>query len=204
MTMRSVASTLAGCLLCMLATCPLAAEKEEGFYIGGSFGAARMDTSTSERDLANQLRAFGFTSADVQFDDRSSAFKVLAGYRVNRNFAVEGYFADLGKYNLSVSTTGPATAGSGDLKARGLGFDAVGIMPLSGRLSGLGRVGIIFWESKGNFEGESSSDDGSELKIGIGLEWKLNSNVSLRGEFEYYNFEEALGVLSVGLLYRFD
>jgi hypothetical protein len=102
---------LAGCLL-LLAMPSAPAAEDTGFYIGGSFGAARMDAGSSARDLANLLTAVGFASADVRFSEESSAFKVLAGYQVNRNFAVEAYFADLGKYDLSVQTTAPTRPGA--------------------------------------------------------------------------------------------
>ena len=211
MQKRRAIPILTGTLLFLIAPFAFAQEKE-GFYIGGNFGWTRIDAGNSMRDLENELVASGFASASAQLDEKSTGFKILGGFQVNPNFALEAYYANLGKYDFSVITSGPTVSGSGDIKLKGFGFDAVGLFPFAPTLSGLGRVGLFLWDSEARFSASdgvttvetSTSDDGNELKLGIGLEWKVGPGVRLRGELEYYNFEERVTVLSVGLVYRFD
>ena len=210
MQARIAAAALALCLLLPAAPHSVAAE-EPGLYIGGNFGWTRIDAGTSVRDLENELLAAGFASANAELDEKSTAVKILGGYQINPNLAVEAYLANLGQYDLSLRTTGPTVAGSGEVRLRGFGFDFVGLLPLTGSLSGLGRVGLFSWETKTRFSAtdgattseDSGSDDGTELKVGIGLEWKVGPAIRLRGEIEYYNFDERVTVLSFGLIYRF-
>src|SRR5262245_28203294 len=49
---------------------------------------------------------------------------VNVGYRLNRNFAVEGAYTDLGKFHFS------SAAGDGDVKPTAVSLSAVGILPL--------------------------------------------------------------------------
>ena len=204
-------TALAGCLLSISAQQVAAAESER-IYIGGSFGTARVDIGPAARDLENDLVALGFGSASVRFDDKSTGFRLLAGFQVNPHFAVEGYYANLGKYDLSVQTSGPATNGSGDVKVTGIGVDAVGILPLSPSWSALGRIGFFSWDAQSRFSlsgGGTTSEDavietGGDLKIGLGIEWKLRANVGLRAELEHYLFDDPVTFATLGLIYRFE
>jgi OOP family OmpA-OmpF porin len=208
---RLAVRILAGCLLWMAAGQAPAAG-DEHIYIGGSFGTARVDAGPAARDLENDLLALGFGSASVRFDDRSSGFRLLAGFQVNPHFALEGYYANLGKYDLSVQTSGPATSGSGDVKLTGIGVDAVGILPFSASWSGLGRLGLFTWDADSRFTlsgGGASAQDavtetGTDLKIGLGIEWKVAAAVALRAEAEHYLFDDPVTLLSLGLVYRFE
>ena len=211
MRYRMAVCVLTGCLLSITARHAAAAE-EMGVYIGGSFGAARVDIGSAARDLENDLVAAGFGSASVRFEDKATGFRLLAGFQVNPNFAVEGYYANLGKYDLSVQTTGPATTGSGDVELTGIGVDAVGILPFNATWSGLGRIGFFGWDADSRFSvsgGGTSSQDavtetGTDLKFGLGIEWKVRADVRLRAEVEHYLFDDPVTFLSLGLVYRFE
>lgn len=193
------------------ATTGVGAQEETGFYIGANFGFTSIDAGNTEQDVRNSLQGLGFSSINVAFDESSTGFKILGGYQINPNVAVEGYYANLGTYDLSVSTTGPVVSGGGELKLTGVGIDVLGMIPFGGSLSGFGRVGVIRWESEFDFSatgpggtsGSSGSDDGTELKFGLGVQWRLSPRLRIRAEWEYYNFEESLNMLSLGLAYRF-
>jgi len=186
-------------------------QEEIGFYIGANFGATRADSGDAASDLRNELVASGFSSAQASIDESSTGYKIFAGYQVNRNFALEGYYAHLGEYDLSASTTGPVVSASGELEVKGFGIDLVGILPFNSALSGLARIGMFLWDTDssvratgpGGTASGSDSDDGTDLKFGIGLEWKFSPKLRLRGELEYYSFDDAITMVSVGLLYRF-
>ena len=53
-------------------------------------------------------------------------------------------------------------------------------------------------------QGQSLSDDGSDMGYGLGLSFGLGS-VSVRGEYEVYDVEDAdVSMLSLGVVYQFD
>ena len=182
-----------------------------GFYIGANFGATRLDAGDTASDLRNDLVAIGFSSAQASIDESGTGYKIFAGYQFNRNFALEGYYAHLGEYDLSASTTGPVVNATGEVEVKGFGVDAVAMFPFNSVLSGLARVGLFRWDADmsiravgpaGTATG-SDSDDGTDLKLGVGIEWKISPNLRLRGELEYYTFDDAITMLSAGLLFRF-
>lgn len=192
-------------------SCNTFAQQEAGFYIGANFGFTRADTGTAADELRNDLLAIGFSSATVSIDESDTGFKLLAGYQINRNIAVEAYYANLGTYKFTAATTGPTVTGSGEIEVTGIGVDVIGIMPFGGALSGFARVGLFRGESEASFTAtgpsgtasDSGSDDGTDFKLGVGIQWAIGRNLGLRGEIEYYNFEEAITMLSVGAIFRF-
>jgi OmpA-OmpF porin, OOP family len=184
------------------------AQNDAGPYLGISLGAARADFESEAQALANDIVALGFSSATVTVDQGSVGFKVLGGYQVNQNFALEAYYAHLGTYDIAVGTTGPATSLDGEVEFSAIGFDVLGIIPFDRAFSGFAKVGLFRWDGEISFSGPggtaSASDDGTDFKFGLGVQWKFSPNLNLRGEWEYYNIEETpIQMLSVGLVYRF-
>lgn len=165
----------------LAATAALAAfaAQAEGLYIGGSVGASRYSND------------FGGA-----YSDRSdTGLKLYGGYAIHPNFSVEAGVARLGK----------VTGGAGEVKGGGLFVDAVGTWPLANNFSLLGRVGVF----NGMLDSTLAGDDrGSSVKVGAGVQYAIDKNLSVRGEWERYRFD-ALGVkpnadlYSVGVNYRF-
>lgn len=189
---------------------PLAMAAENvGPYIGGNFGFASVDTGAEMQNTVNSIVALGYTSASMTMEQRSSGYKIFGGYQANENFAVEGYWANLGTYSYTLFTTGPTLSGSGDIKETAIGVDLVGMLPFDSTTSGFARVGVYQWEVKDSFSlstGQSFSDStsGSDIKFGLGAEWKVNPSIRLRTEWEYYNDKDTpVSVLSVGIASHF-
>lgn len=198
--------------LLALAFCtPSLAQERAGLYVGGNFGFTRSDSGTFERDVRNDLLASGFSTADVSADESDTGFKLIVGYQVNPNVALEAYYANLGKYSFRVNTTGPTVTGGGDFEITGFGLDVLAMLPFNRSVSGFARVGFFRWDVEGRVfatgpggsASDSLEDDGSDVKFGLGVQWALSPNLSIRGEFEYYNFDDKLMMLSAGVLYRF-
>ena len=103
-------------------------------------------------------------------DESSVAYKLFGGYQLNRNFAIEGGYFDLGKFGFT-STTTPAGTLNGRIKLRGLNLDLVGTLPLTDRFSAIARVGGQFARARDNFSG------GGAVSV-------LNPNPS-KSEFNY-------------------
>ena len=135
-------------------------------------------------------------------DDEDSGFKIFAGYQVNKNFAVEGGFIDLGQYTFS-------TPGlfSGSAEATSLFVHAVGIIPLGPQASLFGKFGIHMWdaEESGQVFGApfSISDDGTDPSFGFGFQWDFGK-FSARLEWEEYELDDLdISLLGISGLIRF-
>lgn len=186
------------------------AQTAPGWYIGGDVGR----TST---DFDNN-RAVGVPPATVTSiggDDHDSAYKLFGGYQFHRNWAVEGGYYDLGKYNYGYT----AATGSfnGSTKFDGVNLDLVGTWPVTDRFSVLGRVGAAYTRARTSVSttGAVPNMGGSQTerrwgpKIGLGVEYAFTPQLAVRGEWERYRVNEAIrgrsdiNVASVGLVYRF-
>src|SRR6476646_6634438 len=75
------------------------------------------------------------------FDKSDTAFDVNLGYRLNRNFALEGAYTDLGKFHFS-------SADDCDVKPKAVSLSAVGILPLQSNFSLYFKDGIAHTETK--------------------------------------------------------
>lgn len=189
---------------------------QEGWYAGLTLGA-------SNAELPNTLvYSPGAVSYSLSGDQRDQGFKVLAGYRFNRYFAMEGGYAHLGEFRGTPDITAPITAAiNADLRTRGLVVDAVGIVPMRPGLSLYGKAGAFLSGTRtfraasgaaGLPLGLSPTDITDEInpKVGLGIKYDLTENATLRGELERYwgvrdygTGEQDVDLYSIGLNLRF-
>jgi OOP family OmpA-OmpF porin len=152
----------------VLATCTAAAlpalAADNGGYVGLSAGKADWKASSIN---------------GVTGDSSGTAGKVFGGYQFNKNLAVELGYADLGKFGGS---------GTGSARAHSTSVDAVGTFPLGDTaFSALGRVGVANTRTRTTSAlGAESSDRGTDLHAGLGLQYDLSKNAAIRGEWERY------------------
>jgi len=161
-------------LATMLAAAQPAAAGE--WYLGGSVSQAYVD----EKGL----------------DDNDTGGKIFGGYRINKNFAIEGSYYDFG--NLE--------EGANKLSIDGFGLGVVGSMPLSDSFSVFAKVGIHAWDAdiSGPIVSQFSDDSDSDVFFGGGLDYAINRRWTVRGEFERYVVDEFdYDVGSVGIIYNF-
>lgn len=141
--------------------------------------------------------------ADNLADRNDNGLGFDLGYRLNRNFAVEGAYADLGKFGYSAGGV------DGNYRPKAFSLSAVGMMPVWDRLSLYGKAGLAHTEVK--LDGPSdASDTGNGLLIGAGVMYELNRNVYARAGWDRYADvgSDATGkgnidLYSVGVGYRF-
>ncbi|MBY0409429.1 MAG: outer membrane beta-barrel protein, partial [Burkholderiaceae bacterium] len=189
------------------------AQSTPGFYVGGSVGATRADFGNNA--INNQFVGQGFRVNSSSTDNTSTGGKVFGGYQFSPNFALEGGYFDLGRFNYSGITSGGNY--SGDTRPRGLNLDLVGTLPLTDRFSVLGRVGAAYARTQDNFSstgfspavaGNRSRNDTS-VKYGVGLQYAITEALSLRAELERYRISDPIrnrsnvDMASIGLVYRF-
>jgi OOP family OmpA-OmpF porin len=193
---------------------PIATAQDSGWYGGLSIG--RSNASIDDERITGGLRTQGLTATSISNDDADFGWKILAGRKLNRNFAVEGGYFNLGEFGFTATTTPTGTL-TGAMKVQGLNLDAVGILPLSENFSALGRVGLTYVEAKDTFSGTGAvtvinpnpKKSEANWKAGAGLQYALSRSLGLRAEWERYAVNDAVGndghvdLISVGLVYTF-
>lgn len=199
---------------CAVLGSSLAMAEDAGWYAGVNIGQAQA-TIDAER-IRNELLGNGFVTTSITEEDRDHGYKLYGGYRLNRNFAVEGGYFDLGQFSFKATTLPPGTL-SGNIKLRGFNLDLVGTLPITEKFSVLGRIGANYAEASDSFAGTGSvlvlnpnpSKRETNLKVGLGLQYAFTEALALRAEVERYRVNDAVGnkgdvdLVSVGLVYRF-
>jgi OOP family OmpA-OmpF porin len=213
MTLAGTSGTLA---LAVLAACasPLALADDTGWYGGLNVGETR--AKIDDAKISNTLLGRGFATSSITDDKRDTGYKLFGGYKVNRNFAIEGGYFDLGKFGFMATTT-PAGTLNGSIRLNGLNLDAVGMFPITEKFSAFGRVGIAYAEARDSFSGgglvrvlnPNPSKRDTNYKFGAGLQYDFTESLGMRLEAERYRINDAVGnkgdvdMVSLGLVYRF-
>ena len=188
--------------------------QDSGWYAGANLGrsAATIDDERINRSLLGS----GFSSSSIADDDRSTGYKIFGGYQLNKNFAVEGGYFNLGNFGYT-ATTVPAGTLDGRIKLQGLNLDLVGTLPLSEKFSVFGRAGLNYAQARDSFRGTGAVQvmnpnprkNDTNYKVGLGLQYALSESLAVRAEAERYRVNDAIGnrghvdLVSVGLIYRF-
>jgi OOP family OmpA-OmpF porin len=172
--------------------------QDSGFYVGTHLGQAKAKNTCDD-----------FSGVpNVSCDDTDMSWKILGGYRVNRNFAAELGYIDFG----SVKASGPGGTLTAELHA----FDlvGVGILPVTDRFSLYGKIGAyhgtVDASARVSTFSASASEDSTDLTFGFGASFDITRQFGVRAEWQRYNDvggsdtgKDDIDVLSVGALIRF-
>ncbi|NHZ65175.1 OmpA family protein [Massilia genomosp. 1] len=183
------------------------------WYIGAGIGQSRANID-NER-LTRSLTANGASLSSFKVDERDLAYKLYVGKQLNRYFALEAGFFDLGKFGFDATTSQNGRL-VGEAGFRGVNMDLVGQLPLSERFSVLGRVGMNYAKASTHFSGNrlfavtnpNPSERKLNAKAGLGLEFKFSEALALRAEVERYRVNDAVGnrgdvdMASLNLVYK--
>lgn len=149
-------------------------------YFGGSLGYISDDN---------------FCSGQSNCDDSDMGWKLFAGYDYSERVAFEVGYNSLGSFASSTSKS----------EVSGFEFAALGKMPLNDQISLFGKAGLFKWTAD-NTTGKRSAAD---FMFGAGVDYKMNDNMSLRGEWERFNDIETkatdtsdIDMISAGFTYR--
>jgi OOP family OmpA-OmpF porin len=200
--------------LAMMAN-PYAMAQETGWYAGGNIGQTKATIDNAQ--ITSKLVGAGLGVSTLTNQDTGHGNKVFGGYQFGRNFALEGGYFDLGQFGFAATTTPPGAL-QGDIRLRGVNLDAVGILPITEKLSVFARVGANYAEARDSFMGTGAvnvlnptpSKMETNPKIGLGLQYRLTESLALRAEIERYRINDAVGtrgdvdIASVSLVYYFD
>ena len=189
---------------------------QDGGYSYGGISLGQSRARIDEERITAALQGAGLTTTGMTRDDKGTGFKLFGGYQLNRNFAIEAGYFNLGKFSFS-STTQPAGSLNGEIKLQGLNLDLVGTLPVTGGLSVIGRVGAQVSSARDKFSGTgavnvlnpSPSKRSASYKLGAGLQYEVSPSFLVRAEGERYRINDAVGnrgdinLMSVSLVFPF-
>lgn len=191
-----IASFMGAAIAFTGATAFAQARGDAGWYIGGTIGQ-------SEVDIEN-------CGGPIACDEKDMAWRILGGYQINRNVAVELGFHQFG----DASASGPG----GNLNYEANAFELVGLgaFPLGNGFSIYGKAGLYRGETKvtgstvltGPVDIKETNTD---LTYGIGAQYNVNRQLGIRLEWQRYTDvgddatidESDIDVMSLGLVFRF-
>ncbi len=179
-------------ILVLLGTVQLAVSDEynaTGFYLGAGIGASELNPDTSDSNYSHSNKKL------------NPAWKISGGWLINDFSAIEGYYAQLGHAQFK-----EAGSNIGELEYRVQGVTGVVKQYLLGKnqtknsLSINGKLGgnWLVNQSK-NIPFERNSN--VQLYVGIGLEYALSHQVSVRVEYDRFGRDAQL--FSFNLMKRF-
>ncbi|HSG90554.1 MAG TPA: OmpA family protein [Pseudomonadales bacterium] len=201
--------------LASIGTLAQAAERtpDTGWYLGANIGqsSATIDGDGVTAGLLGQ----GFTVDDFDDEDQDVGFKLFGGYQFSKYIAVEGGYFDLGKFGFDAVTT-PAGTYEGNIEVSGINLDLVLMLPVTEKFTAFGRAGVTYARSDDSFRGTGfivptrrhPSDEGADMKYGLGLQYDFTESFSMRAEAERYRIDDAVAdtgdmdLFSVGLLFK--
>jgi len=164
---------------------------DSGFYGLGSIGDARPQIGQSTFD--SRLSNAGATGINSSWDDSDWGWKAQLGYQFNPNFALEGGYVNLGKFDYNTSyAQGAAT---GDYKVDGWNIAGLGIIPLDSNFSVFGKLGMVDARTSADLNGSGLGGGANgnfgntrwRPDYGIGGMYNLTQNTGLRLEYERFD-----------------
>jgi OOP family OmpA-OmpF porin len=172
------------------------ARGDTGWYVGASVGQSK----------ARHVNCAGFDSCDT----KAAAFGILGGYQINRNFAAELGYHDLGKVTFS------APGVNGNIKASAWELVGLGAYPLANQFSVYGKLGAYHAESKSSASiaglgSGSLKETNTDLTFGLGVQYDVSRELGVRGEWQRYKNvggdntggKSDIDVLGIGAIWRF-
>jgi hypothetical protein len=203
---------LLACLPIALLATPLAAADNDSVYFGISPLLADYQAL-----VVSPKSGIGYA-----FEDKQDGYKVFAGVRAGNYFGVELAYDDFGSYR--------ATAGNGFVtraktNVSGGSLFAVGFLPI-GSVDLFAKAGMVYRQQRSKIDDtprcpedafclevplveppvvfSKVKDHVNEFAYGGGAELVVYGGLSLRVEYERFNFDGNANVTSVGLTYHFN
>lgn len=194
-----------------------------GPYVYGGLGYSNADVDLEEMNYATDAG-----SLKLEKDEDSVAVKLAAGYRFNQYFAAEVAYTYLGKAEatLNVATKeGDVSANAkASLQGHMISADALAIYPVTKDIEVFAKGGLGIARTKTKYSGSAFlyGDEYSEgfsksktrvvPKLGVGVEFAVAKNVSVRAEYEHlfnvskesdYTVDADYNLFNVGVRYAF-
>ncbi len=143
---------------------------DNGFYVGANVGQSKINECGG-------------------CDNKDTAWRLLGGYQLNRNFSAELGYDNFGEF--------------GGAKANAWELVGVGTYPLANQFGVYGKLGAHHSELK-----DGGSETGNGLTYGVGLQYDIMPALGVRGEWQRYDkiagiSDVKMDMLSIGAIWRF-
>lgn len=187
------------------------AQSDTGFYVTGSIGQAN-----TKLDTSNTVHQTAITSDSTD----KFGYALGVGYRFNSYIGTELSYVNFGKptYDL-LREDGSNAASKLTVKNTAVVAAVVGYLPLNNDFTAMGKVGAAFVHTKvdrvgapGNDDTYHDSDNQVHPTFGIGGLYKLNTNLDLRANVDWYpnitktsdtSTDTDSYLVSIGIQYKF-
>lgn len=212
----------------ILLVSPGLAAAEDGFYAGVGAGFSDIE---GKLDKLGMLPVTGDSILNQDFDDNTFTWKAFAGYGFLDYFGLEVAYIDFGDAESDACFTESPPAGfqcedrvwKTEVDLTGWEFSFMGIAPFSERWQAFAKAGVIVWDADmtsidqvaappGRPVTASSSagivnksDDGTDLAVGAGLNYKATDQILVRGEFQWFDMGDfdTAWITTLSAIYRF-
>ena len=182
------------------------AAQASGYYAGITRGQSEFESDVS-------------VSKPSSIDNKSSAGYIFFGREFDNNAAVEGFYANLGKINMSAKKGSTVSSGSdkimfsedASLSSSATSFGIAGKYYFNVhegvRISA--KLGMHSWKSKlnvsDNVEKRRFENDGVNAMAGLGVEYAVTDKIGLMAGIDNFAIdEENTTITHVGLKFSFD
>lgn len=140
------------------------------WYVGGSVGSSSMNPDGSDTTWETS-------------DKNDFAKKLYVGTDITRQIGLEAFWADFGEASMKSKT-----GATGKIGYTAIGANMVYNSPIKfAGIRPLGKIGVAKFTNKDS--GAVTSKQNNKLTVfgGLGVEYDLTENLTLRSEYEYYD-----------------
>lgn len=183
--------------LMMVAGFAMAATASAQVYVAGTVGQSKWNADCNQ--------------TGVSCDKTSNSYKLIGGYNIDKNFAIETSYFSLGKMKATASAAGV----TGFAEAKGTGFEVAGVVKhdFNQDFGGFAKLGVsrVSVDTTANVPSLLSLSDNTHSTqpvLGFGLTYKVSKEIALRGEVETRRVKigdekSSVNNFSVGVQYTF-
>lgn len=185
------------------------------FYGGFGLGRSKARNWTDSSDYFKAASAVPGQTVSTSIDNTNLGWKVYGGYQFTKNIGMEGGFVDF-QEAVSASSFALPTARTvyTEVKHQAWTLAAVGTLPVTNDFSVFAKVGAANWKANSNSsrivstaftqKAEIHHDNGWDAYFGAGVSYKLVEGISVRAEWERFDFGGTdVDLMSAGLAVRF-
>jgi OOP family OmpA-OmpF porin len=199
------------------AACAQTAEQADGLYLGLGVGGLHSSGMHGAAIVPAQQQP-GLTVRITSAEDKDTGWKLYAGDRLGRHWAVEGGYTALGRYSFDGQVVQDPGTVQTRFKADDWNLAALAILPLDSGFEVFGKAGAGYWTTRldtlGAFSGRSAptaTAHGFGPVLGLGASWRLSKALSARVDWEHFaHIGQAdrtgradIDFASIGLQYHF-
>jgi OOP family OmpA-OmpF porin len=195
---------LAPIALSVMAGTAMAKDVEKGWYIQGNAGQAK--SYATQEELRNEVLALGDVGTISPNSQKRRGWRVDFGYRLDNNFSAAITYADLGLVELGTSTNSPMIREIETISGQAVSLVGAYNYPFNDWVNAHIKGGFSSLESRPNHTTMGrgiTAGDNKDWVWGAGMSFDLTENMSLMFDWERYEFEHKVDLLTAGLRYTF-